>query len=100
VAIELKLGAFEHENAGQMNFYLGYLKDNVARPDENPPVGILLCADKDNEEVHYATAGLPHSVFVSRYLVALPSEAQLASWLREERATIEAKRAAASPACG
>jgi predicted nuclease of restriction endonuclease-like (RecB) superfamily len=95
VAVDLKLGAFEHENAGQMNFYLNYLKDNVARPDENPPVGILLCADKDNEEVHYATAGLAHAVFVSRYLVALPSEVQLASWLREERAIIEAKRVAA-----
>jgi predicted nuclease of restriction endonuclease-like (RecB) superfamily len=96
VAVELKLGAFEHENAGQMNFYLSYLKDNVARPDENPPVGILLCADKDNEEVHYATAGLPHAVFVSRYLVALPSEVQLARWLREERAIIEAKGVSAS----
>ncbi|MEQ8819810.1 MAG: PDDEXK nuclease domain-containing protein [Sumerlaeia bacterium] len=85
VAIDLKIGEFEHENAGQMNFYLNYLKENVAKEGENPPVGILLCADKDAEEVHYATAGLDNSVFVSRYLVALPSEEQLMAFLRREQ---------------
>jgi len=85
VAIDLKIGSFKHENAGQMNFYLNYLKENVAKPGENPPVGILLCADKDSEEVHYATAGLDNPVFVSRYLVALPSEEQLKAFLRQEQ---------------
>ena len=48
-------------------------------------MGILLCADKDSEEVHYATAGLDNAVFVSRYLVALPSEEQLKAFLRREQ---------------
>jgi predicted nuclease of restriction endonuclease-like (RecB) superfamily len=85
VAVDLKIGPFKHENAGQMNFYLNYLKGNIVKEGENPPVGILLCADKDSEEVHYATAGLDNAVFVSRYLVALPSEEQLKAFLRREQ---------------
>jgi predicted nuclease of restriction endonuclease-like (RecB) superfamily len=85
VAIDLKIGDFEASHAGQMNLYLNYLKSEVALPEENPPVGILLCSEKDNEEVHYATAGMDSKLFVSRYLVALPSEAQLKKWLREEQ---------------
>jgi YhcG PDDEXK nuclease domain len=85
VAIDLKLGKFRHDYAGQMNFYLNYLKENVAYPHENPPVGIILCADRDTETVRYATAGLDNQLFVSRYLLALPSEAQLQQWLREEQ---------------
>jgi predicted nuclease of restriction endonuclease-like (RecB) superfamily len=89
IAIELKLGEFRHEYAGQMNFYLNYLKENVAYSYENPPVGILLCAQKDSEAVHYATAGMDNQLFVSRYLVALPSEDTLKQWLREEKSRLE-----------
>ncbi len=89
IAIDLKLGKFRHEYAGQMNFYLNYLKENVAYPHENPPVGILLCAEKDAEAVHYATAGMDNQLFVSRYLIALPSEEQLKQWLREEQSRLE-----------
>lgn len=85
VAIDLKLGEFQPEYAGQMNLYLNYLRQEVALPDENPPVGILLCSEKDAEEVHFATAGMDNQLFVSRYLVALPSEAKLKQWLREEQ---------------
>ncbi len=85
VAIDLKIGAFGHEDAGQMNFYLNYLREKISLADENPPVGIVLCADKDAEEVHYATGNLDHQVFVSRYLTRLPTEEQLRTWLAEER---------------
>ena len=68
-----------------MNFYLNYLREKVSLVDENPPVGIVLCADKDAEEVHYATGNLDHQVFVSRYLTRLPTEEQLRIWLAEER---------------
>jgi len=88
IAIDLKLDAFKHEDAGQMHFYLNYLADQVAHPDENPPVGLILCADKDEAEVHYATAGLAQSLFVSRYLVKLPSEEQLKRWLQQERSVL------------
>jgi len=85
VAIDLKIGAFGHEDAGQMNFYLSYLREKISLADENPPVGIVLCADKDAEEVHYATGNLDHQIFVSRYLTRLPTEEQLRAWLAEER---------------
>jgi predicted nuclease of restriction endonuclease-like (RecB) superfamily len=92
VGIDLKLGAFEAAYAGQMNLYLNYLKQEVALPDENPPVGIILCSDKDAEEVHYATAGMDSQLFVSRYLVALPSEERLRQWLREEQEHLKNQR--------
>lgn len=85
VAIDLKIGRFTHEHAGQMNFYLNWLRENAALPGEDPPIGIILCADKNAEEVHYATGGLDRQVFVSRYLTALPSEEQLRRWLSDER---------------
>jgi predicted nuclease of restriction endonuclease-like (RecB) superfamily len=85
VAIDLKIGPFGHEDAGQMNFYLNYLHENEALADENPPIGIILCADKNSEEVHYATGSLERQVFVSRYLTRLPTEEQLRAWLAEER---------------
>lgn len=88
IAIDLKLGAFSHQDAGQMNFYINYLKEQVAYPDENPPIGIILCAEKDSEEVHYATAGLDQQLFVSRYLLALPSTEQLKQWLHDEHTRI------------
>ncbi len=88
VAVDLKLGEFQPEHAGKMRFYLGYLAEHVALPDENPPVGILLCADKDAEVVRFATVG-DESVFVSRYVLELPSEERLRRWLHEERARLE-----------
>lgn len=88
VAIDLKLGTFGYEDAGQMNFYLNFLRENMALADENPPVGIILCADKDAAEVHYATGSLDQQVFVSRYLVALPKEEELRKWLLEEQDTL------------
>ena len=88
VAVDLKLGEFQPEHAGQMRFYLRYLAENVALPEENPPVGILLCADRDSEVVRFATAG-DESLFVSRYVLELPSEELLRRWLHEERARLE-----------
>lgn len=100
VACELKLTPFRHEHAGQMNFYLSYLKEQVALEDENPPIGLILCADHDATEVRYATAGLDQQLFVSRYLVALPGEAELRDWLRREQEQLEQRRASGSRRAG
>ncbi len=89
VAIDLKVGDFEPAHAGQMSFYLNYLAEHATRSDENPPVGILLCAGKDSEVVRYATAGLADSLFVSRYMLELPTEEELVKWLQAERALLE-----------
>lgn len=94
VAIDLKIGEFDHRDAGQMHFYLNWIAVNLTKPDESPPVGLLLCAGKDEEKVHYATANLPRKVFVSRYLTVLPSEEQLTRWLHEERLRLARARGA------
>jgi predicted nuclease of restriction endonuclease-like (RecB) superfamily len=88
VAIDLKLGEFKPDQAGQLRFYVNYLAEQVAHEDENPPVGILLCAERDAEVVRFATAG-DDDLFVTRYQLELPSEDQLRRWLHEERARIE-----------
>lgn len=90
IAIDLKMGRFGHEDAGQMHFYLNFLRENVSLPDENPPVGLILCSDKDAADVHYATVGMDQQIFVSRYLVALPTEEQLRKWLIEEQDALAA----------
>lgn len=75
--IDLKTRAFQHADAGQMNFYLNFWKAEMMQPGDQPPVGLILCADKKQTRVDYATAGLDHQLFVSRYLNLLPSEASL-----------------------
>lgn len=77
VLIDLKTRDFSHTDVGQMNFYLNYFKENMMQSGDNPPVGIILCTQKDTEKVKYATAGLDQKLFVSRYLIQLPSEEEL-----------------------
>ena len=89
IAVELKLREFLHEYAGQMNFYLNYLQAEATHADENPPIGVILCSGKDAAEVHYATAGMDQQLFVSRYLVALPSEDKLKQWLLDEQELLQ-----------
>jgi hypothetical protein len=89
VLLDLKIRAFSHGDAGQMNFYLNYFKQHMMAEGDQPPVGILLCSDKDETKVEYATAGLSQKLFVSRYLVALPSVAQLKKFVEADRARLE-----------
>ena len=90
VLIDLKVRPFRHGDAGQMNFYLNYYKERVRAEGDQPPVGILLCSDKDKTKVEFATAGIGNKVFVSRYLVALPSADQLRAFIEKDRAAVEA----------
>jgi hypothetical protein len=73
----LKLGAFTHADAGQMNLYLNYAREHLTEPGENDPVGLILCSDKDDAVVHYAMGRINARVFASRYKVALPDESTL-----------------------
>lgn len=67
VAIDLKIGEFQPEFAGKMNFYLNLLNDQVRLPEENPSIGIILCAEKDNVEVDYALSGVQNPIGVAEY---------------------------------
>jgi predicted nuclease of restriction endonuclease-like (RecB) superfamily len=95
--IDLKIRPFRHGDAGQMNFYLNYWKSQVMAEGDNPPVGLLLCTDKDQTKVEYATGGLDHQLFVSRYLVALPKPEQLEQLIETDRAAWEQRHSNSSP---
>jgi predicted nuclease of restriction endonuclease-like (RecB) superfamily len=85
VLIDLKVRKFRHTDAGQMNFYLNYYKENIIVQGDNPPVGLILCTDRDETRVKYATSGMDNSLFVSKYMTALPSEEQIIQFLRDDR---------------
>lgn len=89
VLIDLKLGKFTHADAGQMNMYLNYTREHWTHDDENPPVGVILCAAKGKSLARYATAGLENKMLVSKYLTVLPDEKLLAAEIDKTRREME-----------
>ena len=85
VLVDLKIGAFSHADAGQMNVYLNYYREQEMTEGDNPPVGLILCAQKNDTLVRYATTGLAEQLFVSKYQMNLPSEEELQQLVREEQ---------------
>jgi len=84
ILCELKVGAFSHEHIGQLKTYVNYYHKEVMRPDDNPPVGILLVTNKNNALVEFATADNDKDIFVSKYLLELPTKEQLIRFINEE----------------
>jgi len=84
VLIDLKLNEFDYPDAGQMNLYLNYYKDNEMSEGDNPPIGIILCSEKDNTLVKYTTAGMDDHLFVSKYLVKLPEKKIFENFIKRE----------------
>lgn len=84
VLVDLKMEKFKHGHAGQMNTYLNYFRNEVMHETDNPPVGILLCTDKGDTLVKYATTGLDKNIFVNKYMVALPSKEELENYISRE----------------
>ena len=97
VLIDLKIRPFKHGDAGQMNFYLNWWKAHGMEEGDAPPVGIILCSDRDQSAVEFATAGMDQQLFISRYLVALPSAEKLRAFLEADRDQIESLMAPAPP---
>ena len=89
VLIELKLDAFAHEYIGQLNTYVTWYRKNVMAEGDNPPVGILLCTQKDQTLVEYALAGMDNNLFVSRYQLQLPSREEMQRFLEEQMRKVE-----------
>ena len=77
VLIELKTTKLTPEAAGQINMYLNYYAAEVNDADDNPPIGIILCTDKDSITAEYALGGLSNNVFASRYVLYMPNKEQL-----------------------
>jgi predicted nuclease of restriction endonuclease-like (RecB) superfamily len=89
VIIDLKIGEFEHADAGQMNMYLNYARAHWVRAGENPPVGLILCAEKGHDEARYTLEGIDNKVLASTYRTALPDERLLAAELERTRRALE-----------
>ena len=84
VVIELKTHKITHEDIGQLQMYVNYYDRNEKAPDENPTIGILLCADKNDTLVKYTLPENNNTILASKYQLYLPSEKQLAEQLKIE----------------
>ena len=92
IIIDLKLGEFNHADAGQMHMYLNYARENWTYSNENPPVGLILCNKKNEAVAHYALEGLSN-ILAAEYQITLPNEKVLAAELERTRLAIEQRLA-------
>jgi predicted nuclease of restriction endonuclease-like (RecB) superfamily len=92
MVIDLKVGKFTHADAGQMHLYLNYAREHWTQPGENPPVGLILCSEKNDAVARYALEGLPSKVLAREYRLALPDEKRLAAEIEKTRQRLEARR--------
>ena len=98
VVIDLKIGGFTHADAGQMHLYLNYARKHWVRDGENPPVGLVLCSQKDEALARYALDGLPNNVMAAEYRITLPNEELLAAEIDRTRQVIESRGSITSEA--
>ena len=89
VIIDLKIGELAHADIGQMNLYCNFAREHWTQSDENPPVGLILCTDKDDALARYAMEGLHNKMLVREYLTALPKESTLAAEIARTRELLE-----------
>lgn len=92
VIVDLKLGKLTHADTGQMHLYLNYAAEHWTQPGENPPVGIILCAQKNEALARYALHNLPNKVLAAEYKTILPDEQVLAREIEKTRRRINATR--------
>lgn len=83
VLIELKTVKLMPEAVGQLNMYLNYYSSEVNEPGDNPPIGIILCTDKDNVSAEYALGGLSNNIFASTYTYVIPDKEKLIAQVQE-----------------
>jgi len=92
VVIDLKRGKFTHADAGQMHMYLNYAREHWTRADENPPVGLILCTQKDEAIARYALDGLPNKILATEYRTVLPDEQLIADEIEKIRRQLEERK--------
>ncbi len=91
VLIDLKMKEVEHENIGQLKTYINYYKKNIMQADDNPPVALLLVTENNKELVEYAVADSDQDLFVSKYILELPTAKQLEDFIKRELGAINNK---------
>jgi predicted nuclease of restriction endonuclease-like (RecB) superfamily len=97
IIVDLKLGKFTHADAGQMNLYLNYAREHWTHSHENPPVGLILCSEKDAAVAHYALGNLANRVLAREYHLKLPGEAELAARIGVARRLLATEPALPGP---
>ncbi len=90
VLVELKIERFSHENLGQLNTYVSWYRANMMTEGDNPPIGILLCTDKNHALAEYALAGMDNQLFVSRYQLELPKKEEMQRFIDEQLQSLDA----------
>lgn len=90
VLIDLKMGRLTHQDVGQMDMYVRMFDDLKRVQDDNPTVGLILCAERDEVVARYSVLNNSAQLFASKYMLYLPTEAQLRAEIERERAAIEA----------
>ena len=89
VLIDLKIGDLTHQDLGQMQMYVHYYEREMMNEGDNPPIGIVLCADKSDSIVKYTLPEDEKQIFASKYKLYLPSEEELLNELNKEYLSIE-----------
>jgi predicted nuclease of restriction endonuclease-like (RecB) superfamily len=89
VIIDLKVGKFTHADAGQMNLYVNYAWEHLTLPDENPPVGLVLCSERDSAVAHYALGNMLNKVMAAEYRLALPDPKRLEEEIEKTRRMLQ-----------
>ena len=82
VLIDLKMGQLTHQDIGQMQMYVNYYTRELMNEGDNPPIGIVLCADKSDAIVKYTLPENNSQIFASKYFTYLPTEDELKQELR------------------
>jgi predicted nuclease of restriction endonuclease-like (RecB) superfamily len=95
--IDLKTGRLTQQDLGQMLLYTGYYATEQQHEGENPPIGLVLCATKNEAAVRYTLGQTSARIFASRYQLHLPTEQELVAELRRERRALEAAQAGTKP---
>lgn len=90
VLIDLKVGDLTHQDLGQMQMYVHYYERELMNEGDNPPIGIVLCADKSESVVKYTLPENETQIFASKYKLYLPSEEELLQELNQEYQALEA----------
>lgn len=92
VLIDLKMGRLTHQDVGQMDMYVRIFDDLRRADGDNPAVGLILCAEKDEIVARYSVLNESKQLFASKYMLYLPTEEELQKELARERALIEARK--------
>jgi predicted nuclease of restriction endonuclease-like (RecB) superfamily len=92
VLIDLKTGELDHRDIGQMDFYVRYWEAEVRGPDDNPTIGLILCAEKSEAMARYTLLSDHQTIFAAKYLPFLPTEAELQAELQRERHVFEMRQ--------